>query len=69
MGGEPTGVFFYEQTAEALAAAVEFFEASRHAFDPKVLRDHAFAFGRPRFKEAMARHLGVPPGRGENATC
>ncbi|HYB75283.1 MAG TPA: glycosyltransferase [Candidatus Sulfotelmatobacter sp.] len=59
-GAEPTGVFFYDQTSEALAGAVELFEANRGAFDPKVLRDHALAFDRPLFKRAMARALGVP---------
>ncbi len=57
--GEPTGVFFYRQTAEALAAAIACFEANAHAFHPKVLRDHALAFDRPLFKQAMARYLGV----------
>lgn len=60
--GEPTGVFFYEQTVEGLVAAIERFEAQRHAFDPKVLRDHAVAFDRPLFKRAMARRLGAAPG-------
>jgi glycosyltransferase involved in cell wall biosynthesis len=61
---EPTGVFFYEQTADALSDAIQAFEANARAFHPKVLRDHALAFDRPVFKEAMARCLGVTPGEG-----
>jgi len=61
-GVEPTGIFFYHQTADALAEAIERFERHAQAFHPKVLRDHALAFDRPLFKEAMARYLGVPSG-------
>ena len=63
-GGEPTGVFFYQQTVDALSEAIQFFEANAHGFHPKVLRDHALAFDRPVFKEAMARYLGITPGEG-----
>ena len=61
-GAEPTGVFFYQPTADALVEAIQRFERSARAFHPKVLRDHALAFDRPLFKEAMARYLGVPSG-------
>ncbi len=61
---EPTGVFFCEQTVDALSEAIQFFEANARVFHPKVLRDHALAFDRPVFKEAMARSLGVTPGEG-----
>lgn len=62
--GEPTGVFFFEQTADALAAAIEDLEANRHRFHPKVLRDRALAFDRPLFARAMAQYLGVPAEAG-----
>ena len=65
--GGPTGVFFYDPTPDGLAGAIQLFEANRGAFDPKVLRDHALAFDRPIFKQAMARYLGHPSG--ENARC
>ena len=46
----PTGVYFYEQTPEALAEAVRFFENHNQQFEPKRLRDHALQFDRPIFK-------------------
>ncbi len=54
---QPTGVFFDEQTPEALAAAIRRFEASAHRFDPKSLRARAEAFDRPLFKERVARYV------------
>lgn len=49
----PTGVFFHEQTADALIDAVERFERRGGAFDPRAIRQHALGFDRPRFVEAM----------------
>jgi glycosyltransferase involved in cell wall biosynthesis len=48
----PTGLFFHEPTAEALAEALA--EMDRHAFDPAALRAHASAFGEDTFKERFA---------------
>jgi glycosyltransferase involved in cell wall biosynthesis len=53
----PTGLFFAEQTVEALAEAIRRFEASAHRFDPKALRAHAEAFDRPLFKERIAAYV------------
>ncbi len=53
----PTGIFFSEQTEDALARAIREFEANAHRFDPKVLRARAEAFGRPLFKERMAAYI------------
>ena len=50
----PTGVFFHDQTVEGLIGAIELFEATRHQFEPKVLRDRALAFDRRVFKERIA---------------
>ncbi len=50
----PTGLFFDEQTVEALGGAVRRFEAHAHRFDPKALRARAEAFDRPLFKERVA---------------
>lgn len=50
----PTGVFFSHQTVEALAGAIELFEANIDRFEPKVLRDRALAFDRQVFKEKIA---------------
>lgn len=49
----PTGVFFLEQTAEALVDAVRRFEAMEGRFVPKAIREHALAFDRPIFKEKL----------------
>jgi glycosyltransferase involved in cell wall biosynthesis len=59
LGGEepPTGVFFREQTAGAVAMAMRRFEDEAHRFDPKALRARAEQFDRPRFKERMATFL------------
>jgi glycosyltransferase involved in cell wall biosynthesis len=47
---EPTGVFFDEQSAEAIAAAVRRFEANEAAFDPLACRRNAERFGTERFR-------------------
>jgi glycosyltransferase involved in cell wall biosynthesis len=57
----PTGIFFREQTVEALAAAMLRFEASAGRFDPKALRARAELFDRPQFKERVAAYLGDRP--------
>ena len=48
-----TGVFFYEQTVEALSQAVDLFERHRDRFDPETIRAHVASFDRARFKEQM----------------
>lgn len=53
----PTGVFFMEQTVEAVVAAVRRLEANAHRFDPKVLRDRALAFDRQVFKGKIAAFI------------
>jgi glycosyltransferase involved in cell wall biosynthesis len=52
-----TGMFFEEQTVEALTAAVERFERIAGGFDPSTIRAHAARFATPRFVEAMRRHI------------
>jgi glycosyltransferase involved in cell wall biosynthesis len=47
-----TGVLFAEQSAEALARAIERFEAL--ALDPEAARENARRFGRARFRAEMA---------------
>ncbi len=47
-----TGVFFTEQTPDALAAAVR--AADRLTFDPTIIRRHAERFSRPRFLTQVA---------------
>ncbi len=55
---QPTGVFFTEQTVEALTAAIETFETNSARFEPKALRDHALGFDRQIFKRKMADFVG-----------
>jgi glycosyltransferase involved in cell wall biosynthesis len=47
---QPTGVFFYEQTLDALQDAVQRFEKAQDAFDARELRKNAERFGKERFK-------------------
>jgi glycosyltransferase involved in cell wall biosynthesis len=56
-GGPPTAVFFAEQTAASLAAAIRRFEAAEDRFRPEALRARAEAFDRPRFAERLRRYL------------
>ncbi|MDE2483920.1 MAG: glycosyltransferase [candidate division NC10 bacterium] len=56
-GVEPrtsTGVFFYEQTVEALIQAIDLFERSADRFDPEALRAHALTFDRSIFEKRMS---------------
>ncbi len=49
----PTGVFFYEQTVEALIQAIDLFERAADRFDPEALREHALTFDRSVFEKRM----------------
>jgi glycosyltransferase involved in cell wall biosynthesis len=55
----PTGVFFTEQTVDALVGAIRRAEAAAGRFHPKTLRARAEQFDRPRFKERVAAYLGA----------
>ena len=46
-----TGLFFPEQTAESVIAAVEAFESRAAHFDPAAIRAHAETFSTPIFKQ------------------
>lgn len=46
----PTGVFFYEQSAAAIVAAVERFEAAGAAITPEACRENALRFAPERFR-------------------
>ena len=54
---DPTGLFFYEQTPEALIEAVRLFEAHRDRFDPVRIREHVKPFDRTNFKENIFRYV------------
>lgn len=49
----PTGVFFRQQTGEAIAEAVRLFETHAAAFDPLACRAQAERFGIERFREGL----------------
>lgn len=49
----PTGIWFREARAEALADAVRCFERSEHDFDSKAIRTHAERFAEPRFRREL----------------
>jgi glycosyltransferase involved in cell wall biosynthesis len=49
----PTGVWFEEQSAECLAAALERFEKEHDAFDSRVLRQNALRFRAQRFEDEV----------------
>jgi glycosyltransferase involved in cell wall biosynthesis len=53
----PTGLFFSEQHAESLIAAVELYQKSRGQFHPDPIRQHAAKFSRERFKQEIAEYL------------
>jgi len=52
-----TGVFFPEQTAEALEAAVRTFQGVESAFSPQAIRTHAERFSRGRFEREFGAHV------------
>src|SRR5574337_700180 len=54
----PTGVFFYEQTVEALIQAIDLFEQSADRFDSEALRTHALVFDRSIFEKRIANYIG-----------
>ena len=49
----PTGVFFYQQTVDALSEAIQLFEQRRSVFQSKAIRAHVAIFDREHFKERM----------------
>jgi glycosyltransferase involved in cell wall biosynthesis len=56
-GRAPTGVWFDEQTPQALAAAVARLESHSDAFDPAAIRAHAEGFANTRFRREMEAAL------------
>ena len=49
-----TGLFFDQQTPEAIRDAVVQFEAQQAQFDPEAISAHAFGFGAERFRREFA---------------
>lgn len=59
---ERTALFFFEQTPEALAAAVTRFEAWEASFRPEDARANAMRFGRAGFLDALSAELRALAG-------
>lgn len=53
----PTGVFFQEQTVEAVMEAILQWERHRDAFDPRQARRQALRFRRPRYEAQLFAYL------------
>jgi glycosyltransferase involved in cell wall biosynthesis len=49
-----TGLFFQQQSAESIVAAVEAFESHRHEFEPELIRANAKRFGSERFQQEFS---------------
>ena len=62
-GLEPTGVFFYEPTVEALCETVLLFQRQAAAFNAKACRRNALRFDRPLFKARIRAFLAGILGR------
>lgn len=53
-GGAPTGLFFYDQTPQAIMHAVQTFELHASEFSPDICRTNAEMFSTENFKNKMA---------------
>ncbi len=59
-----TGLFFAEQTVDALKEALARFEGVEHRFEPEAIRRHACGFGRDVFRRSMKAFIDAhPPAR------
>ena len=56
-GGYRTGLFFEEQTAEALMRCIERFEQEEAEFNPAFIQSHARSFDTSVFVDRMRRHV------------
>lgn len=53
----PTGIFFDEQTGDALEKAVKSFEKNIKVFNPSAIREHAIGFDRSVFKKKISEYI------------
>jgi len=53
----PTGLFFYEQSTEALVEAIRHFERIESQFDPGAIRRHALRFDQVSFKRKIMEFI------------
>jgi len=61
----PTGLFFYEQTPQALKEAVLTFENMIEKFEPLKCRNNALKFDRPVFVKALSTYIISTMGSGK----
>ncbi|MDG2334045.1 MAG: glycosyltransferase [Myxococcota bacterium] len=59
----PTGIYFSEQTPEALNAALDAFALHRHRFDSETIRQQAESFGQARFLAEISSEIEQLTGR------
>ena len=57
-----TGLFFHEQSVEALVGALTRFEKEVGQFVPAEIRAHALKFDTRRFERELRRYLAALPG-------
>ncbi len=53
----PTGVFFYQQTVEALVGAIRLFESREAVFEPHRIRAHSLRFDKEVFKGQLRQFV------------
>ena len=61
-GVDPTGLFFEEQTADAVIDAIERFERERDAFDPTAARRNAEPFHKARYERELFKYVEAVAG-------
>ncbi len=52
-----TGIFFYEQTVDAVINSVREYEEVKDRFDSAIIRTHALTFDKPIFKTRIKNHI------------
>ena len=55
--GNPTGIFFYEQSVASMIEAVEQFKKIEQEFNPEAIRDHVLQWDRKIFKEKIKKSI------------
>ncbi|HMM19573.1 MAG TPA: glycosyltransferase family 4 protein [Selenomonadales bacterium] len=65
---QPTGLFFGEQSKEALIAAVQTFEQAGSAFSPQACRQNALRFSAENFRNLFQKHVNTVLNQSESHT-
>ena len=64
-----TGIFFYEQTPEALRKSILLFEEIKDQFDPRKCRDNVLRFDRPIYQQSMQNYIQSVIAETAHLTC